>query len=1583
VSVKRRLNFFSGARLDVSHVKSIESSVAYDFDSFIRGMVTGLNKPYLIRGFRIKIPQNAIAATNLEIEVSDSAILHSTASESGTILTVPAGTANDILDSSNNKVIGSFQSGVANYVSLDYRRVTDTSTIDAMSGWSASQKLEYQRSTAIGKVLEYRYIISPIGFSTYLPLYIVYTDVNGKVSSITKATQNLFRLGSGGANPDPANSFNWGNLTNTQTLDGRKEWTSDVVGANPVSVTPGKDVQAFDYGDFAIKNLKDWMDSIMTRLKEITGSNYWYTNSVAGSGSPTINSVWWDSVGSVLTGSGAISYNLVLETTTPTDGNYQSSFTDSTVLSGDAYVEGATSGVKATVTSFNNNSTLINSLTSAGFVYSESLRFRRKFRPSSASWLLIDEPHNTARLGTLQRKSSSTTAGNINSWSYENVTNSVSDFSFSLISINVSNIANFAPGQFIKVSGISAADDSATGTHRILKIQGNVLTYAVNKQQSGVATVSGTNGVDLTDQTVRHPFTSPLEITNATMDATPGFAVLTIPRNTFKAPVTGTTVFVGGANYIAVTSGNISSFENGMKITDANITGGYAYILDINVATNTLFISSTIVALPSGTSFIAKQVVLLSDLVVIGAPNREASGIKTIESIGVSEDITVDLGYPAITQINTGGYAEIAFHKVITTVTGAISNTYNTTNQAIFCIAGDKAQYTVGQDSALPELFSASGDICFDTVVAETTVANPNRIVSIQKLSATEVKVTTTVDHGLVSNPSTTVVIHGDSNLSPFIKAYKLVTLTYIDATSFKLTSTTEIPSGTDFTNTGIQNVFLNFDNNPYAGPVQWTGDMVVKSVVGDLAITIPQTATVDTTGSSPEANKFNTSGVTGTAFLEDGEVAFVKLERNQPISNGVVYSTLGGSATIAGNFLDISGNLLEVGDFVKFANEEDSHWLKIGSISTSSMILVGNDGQAPSTVHRPANTGAMVYTKGVYSDVFVTKHYLVENSSDIYWFALRRDNNNSAKVYFRSLEMEPGEVRQVNDNQGSNHLVYTGAMTESAVNPNYSIADASGSYIYKSQVEVIALDAKTQMITLSASNLLGYQTGDKLEFIDLSGNHHYYTVKFPLSSITVIVDQNISALSVSDTLAYYQVNQHIEDQDNLTLAHRKQDRNVGSINTALKRPVYDESVYIQKMDFTPNFGGDIIRSGSYIYQGSIESPTSLAWVLHGSADVTETIESASIVMPGGLQGSNSIVINIVNGTFADGTSIYQNGNMVGTVNNPGDGPFAGVSLYGDPAPLGDTGTELVLPPNKRTEVLSAGGIGTYGAHSVYKQTTELSLTGEELLVIVNDGIREAGYDYVETFGGPKAKIRLKRTLPPNTRLRFRAMASYGSVLAAKSADISLQAAYNTGADIQTSPGRPVNITASNVNGGETSFINRGSIAIAGGTSALGGIFNESTDQSFVIGRENNKPKEVWTGVEKLKTHSSHPDSAVTRKTAAQVVVGATGTIISGSEVTLSDNYSYRIKVNAVARRSDGPLGVSSFALEGTFYRSGGTAQAAGSPISNINGYDGDGSDYAITFALSGNDVVAVVYGTSGATIQWAISVEYQPVGVA
>lgn len=1590
MAVARRLQGYSGMRVDWPHLRSLESAASFDFDSLIRGMVTGLNRPYLIRGFDIQIPTASIQASSLQVVVADSAILHSSATESGTILTVPAGTANDQLTSSNTKVIGAFQSGVPNYVSLDYRRVTDTTTTDQTAGWSPSQKIEYQRTTPIGVTLQYRYIIGTNGFSTNLPLWIVYVDNNGAVTDIEKGVTGLFRLGTGGAAPNPLSSFGFRNLTNTQPgANPRREWINQDTTrvSNPMTVQPGNDPNAFFYGDWTIRNLKDWMDAMMTRIKELSGSDYWYFSSAlpgggggGGTGGLTLDSVWWDSIGSVMTGAGSLNYNLVMEATQPVSGKWQSSQTDNTILPGDAYVQGATSGNMADVSTFNLNELLINSQTSSAFIFDEILRERRLWRPNLINYEIVDvgEAATNIRWAKVGKKPNGGGGyTNVASWTFTNQQGSALEFT--VVDVVTSTPHGFVPGNLIQTNtfALTGTDTPPNGSVQVMEVISTTeFTFKWPIALHGTPTA----GQVRADIAGNIPYMPIFPVSAWSYAGT--VSTITIPAHTFVAPLTRSGTTNGTDNHITGLS-QTSDLMLGKRVSGTNIPVG-------SVITNIL--SSSSVEISQVTSGPGTNPVTFKDVVDVSgllSTTNPSNGRFTVDALGSGPNqivINTTLTPTGPATVNGSSQVRPDIYVFLLTVTGAFPNQYNLTNVNATAVSDTQVAYIVGPDT-LPSLGSASGLIQLDGVVAYSTVQNPVRVHSITNDGSGNLTVVTTVPHGLTTNAGPLVfTIYGNPQNSAYITTYQGVSILFVNTTTFIIQNSGLIGPPTYTNPSDLDSTFIRFSDNPYPGPLQWTSDINIKGIIGDKDFTIPVTATCALTTQDPDvsplANKFNTNGQTGTAYLQDGEVAFIKLQRNLQVSNGAVYSTPGGG-TITGSTppVDILGNPLVSGDFVKFVGEGEQYWIRIAGtpgtpIVANSFNVIDDQGQTPAIRHRPANVGQLVYCKGSYNLVYVKKHWLVDPSADSYWIAVRRDNGSApSKMYVRALELSAGESRPVNDSLSNNLLIYTGAKTEAATNPNYRFVDQTGSWQATQSLTITTADVGTRMVTVDAGPDLGFQKGDQFtKTVGLVTTT--YTVQQLLSSRTVIVAEDVSNLSNSDLVIFQRLDYSVQDSDNLTLGIRKEDRELAKVNTALTKPVYDESAYPQQISLS---GSGTVRSGSYIYTGPQSTPTALAWVLHGNASVVETIESAPITMPGGHAsiGPNAILVHMVSGTFNDGDGLYQNGSLTGrTVNNPSNPPFPSPTLVGG---TGGSGLEIVLVPNRRTQVLGTGYV-VFPTWPQYNASIDPVLAGEDLIVHVNDAKRRAVIDYAETFGGPKAKIQFIRDCPPNTRLEFRVQSAFGSALAAKAGGVSLQSAYNGGRQITETPGAPVELTASNVTSGETALLSHGSIEIDGGPSQLGGLFG-TADQGFVIGDESNKPKEAWAGLDAVKTQASHPGSAWVRETAAQTVVGNSGTIITGSAIPIANATTYRIRISATARRSDGTHGAASFTLDGTFYEDGSGVVAAGFPVSTNNGADGDGINYALAFGISGSTVVAVAYGNG--TTQWVLSIEYQAVSLA
>lgn len=1598
MAVKRRLKGYSGMRVDWPHIRSLESAVSFDIDSVLRGLVTGLNKPYLIRGFKVQIPDASIPASSLQIEVADSAILHSSASESGTILTIPAGTPNEVLDNSNAKVIGAFVNGVPNYIAVDYRRVTDPTTADQTAGWSPSQDIEFQRSVPIGNILEYRFVITTNGFGSNLPLYLVNVSNTGSVESITKGVNSLFRLGTGGAVPDPFFTFDYGGLLNDQTsTPSRREWISDDGSLNPTSVVPSDPAVAFDYGDWSITSLKEWMDAMMSRFKELSGSSFWYVHNAFPGNEPNLFDVWWDTAGSVMTGNGNLSYNLVLESTNITEGAYQSVLTDSDIVPGDSYVIGLDSLNRATLQSVTGNQLIINSLIKEGFIYDEILQNRRIFNLNSAVYEIEDQKNGQSdtsgfvnrTYGLVKRiESAASGSPNVITWGYE------SRETFAEIIIQTTSSHGLSPQDTVSLADFSAGSNAPNGQFIVSKIV-SADTFIIETGRIPTGVPDAATAVVDPGSDIRLPYIPKFGITESINAGS--LVTVTAPGHHFLNPQTETGDFTSGSNKVDNVT-NISNLKIGMLVENANVPSE-TEIIKIDITGNSVYLSQ------NATATAATESITFSEQIIVEGMEGSSDvplGRYTVISV-TGDDIIFDAGTTPSGLITTPASATIASlrHSFLLSVEGADQTEFNLVDSDAVALNDMQIYYDIGPDT-LPSIGVATGNIFLDGVVAISTVANPARITAISIANAGQpIVVDTIAPHGLASLPSVDYTIFGDSTVTPFVRAYDNIEINVISTTQFEIINHDFTADSYPFTYTNVGNieaVFARSPDNPFPGPIQWDSDLILKGIIGDKSFTIPQSATAEGT---PTANRFNNDGLTGTAYLLDGEVAYVILERNESVSGGAFYSVNDGK-TMVGSIppLDKDGANLSVGDFVKFEDESETKWLKIDTLAggepgdpiiSSSFKLIADNGQSPTIEQRNTNNGKLVYCKGRYDVVTVKKHYEVDSNPDIYWIAVRRDNLSlKSKVYLKSLELEPGETRSINDNEPNNHLAYTGAGTEAAVNPNYTEIDQSGSYTSTQSVEVESIDSLTREVSFADGPDLGFQVGDQIE---QGGNT--YEIKDILTSRTVVIDEEVATLT-SGAATFKRLNSVIRDTDNLTLAIRKDDREIGTINTALARPVYDESFYVQKMELTDTASGTgYVASGDYIYIGPQDNPTALAWVLHGTQPTVETIEGSSIGMPGGHAsvGSTGILIVIISGSFADNDLLQQNGVYTGfDLDNPGDPALPSPPISGGTS---NDGVELALPPNKRTQVVGGSGYVVWPAHATYKSSLDLNLTGEELLIIANDTIRQAGVDYYETFGGPKGTIKLVRDLPENTRIRARTMTSFGSAVAKAASSVDLQRAYDNGNIISTTIGRPVDIQGTPTASGDPSLFVTGSIAIDSQFGALnptGGLIGHNfatklrEDGVFNIGADPGKPKDVWSQNFKTKTHGSHPGSEKVAFTAGAQTSNASPTSLNGTVIALEEDKAMRVKIKATVRSDSGIFGVASFELHGLFHRElGGDVTLSSDIESSVIGADGDGENWALTFGVNtiSQEINVIAFGSALGSVQWTLSIEYQKVGLA
>ena len=273
MSVRRQQNWISQQRVDTTHIRSIESAVANDFDEVLRAIITGVSAPYVIRGFEINMAGSINSAANgLQLIVADGAILHGASKQAGTFYVVPSGTSPEILNSTtNSRVDGAFTPNAINYIGIEYERVVDDATADQIYLWNPTTKTEVSKTVPLAKILRYRIVITTsVWASNVLPIARVTTDPTNNVVDITDQRPMLYRLGSAGSSsPNPFYSYPW-----TNQSEGRQE--------NPVT-SNSSTINPFRGGDKMILNLKEWMDAVMSSIKELKGTSYWYSTNIGGS----------------------------------------------------------------------------------------------------------------------------------------------------------------------------------------------------------------------------------------------------------------------------------------------------------------------------------------------------------------------------------------------------------------------------------------------------------------------------------------------------------------------------------------------------------------------------------------------------------------------------------------------------------------------------------------------------------------------------------------------------------------------------------------------------------------------------------------------------------------------------------------------------------------------------------------------------------------------------------------------------------------------------------------------------------------------------------------------------------------------------------------------------------------------------------------------------------------------------------------------------------------------------------------------------------------------------------------------------
>lgn len=290
MAVLGRLLLGSAERLDLPDLLAIDSYTAADFKYLIQTFIGG-DKPLILKGFDVIQPQDSIGTENISIQVADSAVYYPGSSAGSFYYGLPEGSAG------TEALVPELRKNATNFIYLTFNTF-DTGQ-DSRAFWDPDQNGgaggEFSQDVNTESVLSIDVGVSVSTFpENTIPVCKVVVG-SSVIESIQDCRNLMYRLGSGGVSPDPYSDYSFRN--DPSSIYARNE--------PPTTATSALDPNPFQGGDKNISSLKEWMDVVMTKLKEISGTTYWYENTGVSGGSPvSIGNVFTDALGSTLKSKG-------------------------------------------------------------------------------------------------------------------------------------------------------------------------------------------------------------------------------------------------------------------------------------------------------------------------------------------------------------------------------------------------------------------------------------------------------------------------------------------------------------------------------------------------------------------------------------------------------------------------------------------------------------------------------------------------------------------------------------------------------------------------------------------------------------------------------------------------------------------------------------------------------------------------------------------------------------------------------------------------------------------------------------------------------------------------------------------------------------------------------------------------------------------------------------------------------------------------------------------------------------------------------------------------------------------------------
>lgn len=260
MAVLGRVLLNNSQRFDLTDAMSMDSYNLGDWKYYIKTLAG--NVPYILKGFDIVDAPNRINKDSVTITVEDSIVYFPNSDTAPFFYGLP------ITSGISDPIEPTLKTNAVNHLYLTLTLAQGVSELKMF--WD--QYLSGGVGGEYSKMVDTEtYVIAEIGSNTVnfpsgsIPIAKVTMDTS-VIKSIQDCRPMFFRLGTGGYTPNPLNSYAWKSLPSSiYTRTETPSFINTSGGQNP-----------FQGADKNIYSWKEWMDAMMSKIKEIDGGAFWY-----------------------------------------------------------------------------------------------------------------------------------------------------------------------------------------------------------------------------------------------------------------------------------------------------------------------------------------------------------------------------------------------------------------------------------------------------------------------------------------------------------------------------------------------------------------------------------------------------------------------------------------------------------------------------------------------------------------------------------------------------------------------------------------------------------------------------------------------------------------------------------------------------------------------------------------------------------------------------------------------------------------------------------------------------------------------------------------------------------------------------------------------------------------------------------------------------------------------------------------------------------------------------------------------------------------------------------------------------------